>query len=192
MLVRQAEVDPTFPCAKLEHLTNILKNGMNSQRNPRFYEVWKPKLQMTLKNRWLGDCVGLVRSLGPLQGPRLPWFLARCLMPGSVAPTGALEKRQISNCNSTTPSPTRIEKAVTHHERPGYLKSLEGKKDAVGDAQRQCSPAGTVVTKQDIAKETGDLGDTWKREKSWAVVDPDLDSLQTGPRVGLCEKPGAC
>ena len=33
------------------------------------------KLQRTLKNRWWGDCAGMVRSLGSAPGPRLlrPW-----------------------------------------------------------------------------------------------------------------------
>ena len=28
--------------------------------------------------------------------------------------------------------------------------------------------------------------------RSWALSDPDLDSLWTGWKVGLCEKPFAC
>ena len=62
----------------------------------------------------------------------------------------------------------------------------------MGEAQKPCSPAGTVVTGEVIIREHGELGDTWRREKSWPMLDPDLDSLQTAQRVGLCEKPGAC
>ena len=54
------------------------------------------------------------------------------------------------------------------------------------------SPAGTVVTSYDITREIGELGNTWRKDKSWAVRDPDLDSLQTGQRIWLCEKPGTC
>ena len=41
---------------------------------------------------------------------------------------------------------------------------------------------------QDITREIGELGDTWRKEKSWSMMDPNPDSLQTGQRVGLCEK----
>lgn len=60
------------------------------------------------------------------------------------------------------------------------LEVTRGNKDEVGDLKNQCSPAGTVVTGWDIIRDIGEQDDTWRREKSWAMVDPDLDSLQKG------------
>ena len=34
----------TSPCAQVEHLADLLRNGVNSQWNPSIYEGWKPKL----------------------------------------------------------------------------------------------------------------------------------------------------
>ena len=34
--------DPSSPCAQLEHLADLLRNGVNSQQNPSLYEVWRP------------------------------------------------------------------------------------------------------------------------------------------------------
>ena len=52
-----------------------------------------------------------------------------------------------------------------------------GINDEVGDTQRQYKSTGTVDTD---TRDIGVLGDTWRREKSWAVLDPDPDSLQSG------------
>ena len=35
--------EPSSPFAQLEHLGNLLRNRVNSQRKPSLYEVWKPK-----------------------------------------------------------------------------------------------------------------------------------------------------
>ena len=72
------------------------------------------------------------------------------------------------------------------------LEVAGGNKDEVGDAQGRCSPAETVNSSWGITRETGDLGDAWRREKSWAVTDPDWDSLCAGWKVGLCERPATC
>ena len=72
------------------------------------------------------------------------------------------------------------------------LEVAGGNEDEVGDAQRQCFPAGTVVTSWDSSREIGEPGDTWRREKTWAMMDPDPDGLWSGQRVGMCEKLGAC
>ena len=65
-----------------------------------------------------------------------------------------------------------------------------GNKDEVGDAQGWCSPAETVDAGWVITRETGEVGDTWRREKSWAMIDPDLGGLLSGWKVGLCERMG--
>ena len=70
------------------------------------------------------------------------------------------------------------------------LEVTVGNKDKVGDAQGRCSPVGTVDTGWAITRETGEPSDSWRREKSWAVMDPDPDSLLTGWKVGLCDRPG--
>ena len=108
-----------------------------------------------------------------------------------MAATGALEESQISDCNFTVPSTPRAGEPVLHQVRPGCL-SHWGDKDVVGDPQRWCSLAGTMVVSWDSTREIGELGDTWRWEKNWAVMDSDPESLWTGQRVGLCEKPGTC
>ena len=70
------------------------------------------------------------------------------------------------------------------------LEVAGGNKDKVGDTQRRCSPTETVDTGWVITREIGEPGDTWRREKSWAVRDPDPDSIQSGWKVGLCERLG--
>ena len=60
----------------------------------------------------------------------------------------------------------------------------------MGEAQKPCSPAGTVVTGEVIIREHGELGDTWRREKSWVMLDPDPNSLWSDQKVGLYEKLG--
>ena len=37
-------MEPSSPCAKLEHLADLLRNRVNSQQNPSLYEVWRPKI----------------------------------------------------------------------------------------------------------------------------------------------------
>ena len=72
------------------------------------------------------------------------------------------------------------------------LGVAEGNKDEVSNTQGQCAPTGNVDTGWVITREIEDPGDTWRRGKSWAMTDPDLDSLQCGWKVGLCERRGAC
>ena len=72
------------------------------------------------------------------------------------------------------------------------LEVTVGNKEKVGDAQGQCSPTEIVATGWVITREIGELGDVWRREKSRAMTEPDLDSLQSGWKVGLYEKPGTC
>ena len=72
------------------------------------------------------------------------------------------------------------------------LEVTGGNKDKVGDTQGWCSSAETMDTSWVITRENGELGDAWRREKSWVVIDPGQDSLQSGWKVGLYEKPGTC
>ena len=67
-----------------------------------------------------------------------------------------------------------------------------GNKDEVGDTKGPYSPSEAVDTSCVITREIGELVDTWRREKSWAMMDPDQDSLQSGWKVGLCERPCPC
>ena len=64
------------------------------------------KLQMTLKSRRLGDCTGMVRSLGSALGPRVQDMGRRVRSPA--------------------PSPTRAGRAAWHQEGPACWKSLWG------------------------------------------------------------------
>ena len=47
------------------------------------------------------------------------------------------------------------------------LEVTGGNKDKVADIQGQCSPAETVGAGWVITREIGELGDPWRREKSW-------------------------
>ena len=50
--------------------------------------------------------------------------------------------------------------------------------------------AGALAASWDSARELGELSDTWRREKRWAVTGCDPDRLWTGQSVGLCGKLG--
>ena len=60
------------------------------------------------------------------------------------------------------------------------LEVTAGSKEEMGDKLGWFSTAGTVNATWVITRETRELGDTWRREKSWAMLDPDLDSVQSG------------
>ena len=60
------------------------------------------------------------------------------------------------------------------------LEVAVGNKDEVENAQWWYPPAETVDASGVITRETGELGDTWRREGSWGVTDPDLDSVWSG------------
>ena len=44
MAARKVGVEPSSPCAQLEHLVNLLSNRVNRQWNHSLYEVWRPKI----------------------------------------------------------------------------------------------------------------------------------------------------
>ena len=56
------------------------------------------------------------------------------------------------------------------------LEVTGGNKDEVADTQGQCLPTKTVDSGLVITREIGEPGDAWRREKSWAVMDPDPES----------------
>ena len=60
------------------------------------------------------------------------------------------------------------------------LEVAGGNKDKLGDTHRQCSPTETVDASWVITREIGEPDDPWRREKSGAVMDSDLDSLRSG------------
>ena len=57
---------------------------------------------------------------------------------------------------------------------------IGGNKDKLRDSQGWCSPAETVDAGWIITRAVGEQGDTWRREKSWVVMGPEPDSLQSG------------
>ena len=75
-------MEPSSPCAKLEHLADLLRNRVNSQWNPSLYEVWRPKTsediekQMVRRLCWdgkvpeifMGTKADATPSLGPATG----------------------------------------------------------------------------------------------------------------------------
>ena len=62
-----------------------------------------------------------------------------------------------------------------------------GNRDKVGETQRWYPSDGTV----DTSTRENRSQSTPREGRSWAVLDPDSDSLWTGWKVGLCEKPCA-
>ena len=64
------------------------------------------------------------------------------------------------------------------------LEVAGGNKNKVADMQGQYSPTETVDAGWVITREIGVPGDAWRREKSWAVTDPDLDSFWSGGKLG--------
>ena len=72
------------------------------------------------------------------------------------------------------------------------LEVAGGNKDEASNTQGQYSPAETVDAGWVITREIGEPGDTWRTEKSWAVMGSDPESLRSVWKVGLCERPGAC
>ena len=72
------------------------------------------------------------------------------------------------------------------------LEGTGGNKGEVANTQGRYTSSETVDAGWVITREIEELGDAWRKEKSWAMMDPDLDSLQCGWKVGLCERRGAC
>ena len=72
------------------------------------------------------------------------------------------------------------------------LEVTGGNEDEVGDTQGWCSPTETVDAHWVITRGLGEPCDTWRRENSWAMMDPDLDSLRSAWKVELCERLGTC
>ena len=108
MVARQVGVDPSSPCAQLEHLTDLLRNGMNSQQNPSLYEIWRQIIaediekQMVRGSCWDGKVPGIC------MGTKAAVLLAQCLPQDTV--------RRV---RSPAPSPTRAGRASRNQEEPG-------------------------------------------------------------------------
>ena len=58
-------VDPSSPCAQLEHVASHLRNRVNSQQNPSLCEVWRPKIAEDIEKQtvrrllWDGKVPGI-------------------------------------------------------------------------------------------------------------------------------------
>ena len=65
MVVRQVGAESSSPCAQLEHLADILRNGVNNQWNLSLYEVWRTKIiediekQTERRLRWDAKVAGI-------------------------------------------------------------------------------------------------------------------------------------
>ena len=67
--------EPSSPCAQLEQLANLLRNRVNSQWNPSFYEVWRQKImedigkqmarRLCLDSKIPGNCAGTKAAAAP-------------------------------------------------------------------------------------------------------------------------------
>ena len=79
MAVRKVGVEPSSPCAQLEHLVNLLSNRVNRQWNHSLYEVWRPKIvedpkkQTVSRLHWDGNvpgvCAGTEGTVAPSRAP---------------------------------------------------------------------------------------------------------------------------
>ena len=72
------------------------------------------------------------------------------------------------------------------------LEVTEGNKDEMANVRGWCASSETVDAGWAITRVIGEPGDTWQMEKSWAMMDPDLHSLQSGWNVGVRERPATC
>ena len=72
------------------------------------------------------------------------------------------------------------------------LEVTEGNKDEMANVRGWCASSETVDAGWAITRVIGEPGDTWQKEKSWAMMDPDLHSLQSGWNVGVRERPATC
>ena len=72
------------------------------------------------------------------------------------------------------------------------LEVTEGNKDEMANVRGWCASSETVDAGWAITRVIGEPGDTWQKEKSWAMMDPDPDSLWSYWKVVLCEMLGSC
>ena len=105
-------VEPSSPCAQLEHLADLLRNRVYSQRNPSLYEVWRPKTvedteKQTVRLPWDGKVAGICAR--PSAAVALAWHLTQ---------------DNWKRVRSPATSPTRAGRAAQHQEGPGSWKSL--------------------------------------------------------------------
>ena len=104
--------EPSSPCAQLEHLADLLRNRVNSQWNPSFYEVWRPKSiedikkQMVMRLHWDG---------------KVPGICARTKAAVALAQHLLQEGKRV---RAPAPSPNRAGRAAWHQRGLGCWKSL--------------------------------------------------------------------
>ena len=108
-------MEPSSPCVHLEHLSDLLRNRVNSQWNPSLYEVWRPKIVEDIDKQTVRRLCGNAKVPGICAGTRLLWSSAQCLPQDTW--------RRVK---SPAPSPTRAGRAAWHQEGTGCLKSLGG------------------------------------------------------------------
>ena len=88
---------------------------------------------------------------------------------------------------SSAPSPTRAGRAAWHQEGAGCWKSVGGIETKWETHRSDTHLLGLWA----LAPEKLRCRVTPGEGKSWAMLDPDLGSVRTGWKVGLCEKPCA-
>ena len=124
--------EPISPCTQFEDLADLLRNRVNSQRNPSLYEVWRQKIkddiekQMVRRLHWDGKVAGICMRTKAAMPPA--WHLPQDPWRSQITSSLPYQSRE----GSTAPGGTWV------LEVPG------GNTDEVGDTQRCCSPAGTV------------------------------------------------
>ena len=110
----------------------------------------------------------MVRSLGPAWGPKL-------LRP----PAWRLPQDSCRRARSAAPSPTKAGKTVWHQERLGCLNSLGEIKMKWETHRGGAHPLGLWTPARSLPEKL-DSQVIPGEGKSWAVWDPDLDSLWCG------------
>ena len=167
--------EPSSPCAQLEHLPDLLRNRVNIQQNPSLYEVWRPKIVEGIDKQMVKRLHCDAKVPGISTGIQVAVALGLCLPQDTW--------RRV---RSPAPSPTRTGRAAQHQEGLGCWKSLGGIEMKCETHRGGTRPLGlwTLTPEKLRCQVTPGEG------KSWAVLVPDLDSLQTGWKVVLCETTG--
>ena len=177
MAARQVGAEPSSPSVQLEHLADLQRNLGNSQQNPSLYEVWRPKIvedieKQTVKRlHWDGKVPGICAGNQATEAP------------GPIPAAGYREEPQ--NISSLL---YQSREGSRRQEGPGdqkYLGGIETKWETHGGGIHLL---GLWMPAPEKLRCLGTSGEG----RSWAVSDPDLDSLQTGQKVGLCEKLYTC
>ena len=152
MEAKQKGTQPSSPCAQLEHLSNLLRNRVNSQWNSSLYEVWRPKIAQDIENLTVRQLHWDSKIPGIFAGTK-----ADEAWPSPAPATGYREESQ-----STSSLPYQSRKGSP---APGgsWVVEVAGRNtDKVGDTHRRYTSSGPVDASP---PKMGVPGNTWRKEE---------------------------